>query len=251
MTCFFSAVTEATPHLDFPPSLLYKSWSRSLTLHYSLFPFPLFTDPLAGLQALNSFCPTWWGWKGPGGHCTLSVSHHQSCPCRWNRSPVTGTFWKPGQGRIRVPLSWALLSAPLGTSSIWALEMQEEEVRERGFSVSFLPWFPFCLPWSLLHTPQSVFCSDTHQKLLLVMSPRPSLHRGQWTALCLYLMVSVINFEAGILPNFKVACLASGLPGGSSQVCFSDSAPEWLLNLDFLGVQAGDLPLLFSLCPLF
>lgn len=124
MTLFSSAVIETTHHLNFLPCLLSKSLSRRLTFHYSPFLFPLFPDPMAGVEALNSFCPTRWGKKGPGAtppslwqhtinHVLVGGTGHLS---QWP-SPKTQT------GQNKSPFPRSLFSTSVHIPSSWTLKI--------------------------------------------------------------------------------------------------------------------------------
>lgn len=250
MTCFHSVVIETTHHLNFLPYLLTKSCARCLTFHYSC-SLPTFPWPRGRFIGTQLTVSNMVGQKDPGSHSTLSVAqHHQSHSCRWDRSPVQLAFSENPDTAKWVSFYSEPSSQLLCTSFLLGTEHSgggdEGTCVHYAFPSAFLFWFPY----SLLHWPQSVFCSNGHLKLLLAMSSRSSFCHRQWTLLCLYLMGWLKEFEANMFPNFKVTYLTSHLPGGSSKVCFLDSAPDSLLNLDFLRVPAWDLLLLFSLHPL-
>lgn len=169
--------------------------------------------------------------KGPGS----------TPPSLWNHTidhvPVDGTGhlsqWpspKTQTGQNKSPSPWAFLSTSLHIlpPGLW------RSGRRRWGQVPSA-----CLSFSISLSAFPIPC-PTH---LNVFSAPTFTRNCSWQRLqdlpfatgSAYLSVFIWwdrlkEFEAGIFPNFQVACLTSHLPGGSSRVCFLDSTPDWLLN---------------------
>lgn len=95
---------------------------------------------------------------------------------------------KPRQGWISPSTLSLSLNVLYAHSLSWTSKIQEEEIKACVFKVSFLQCFNFFpFPFPAL-TPQSIFSSNIHLKLLLPRSPRPSLRpcHKQWTLLFIW-----------------------------------------------------------------
>lgn len=173
-------------------------------------------------------------------------------PSLWHRtvSPISvdGTDHL-SQFRVRVRQSKrpSPLSLPLGAHpSSWSLKIR----RSRWGQV---PLIAFCIPLSVFpfsapHTSVCFLLQPSLETALGNISKIFPLPQAAHTWVFIW-RDRLKEFEAGLFPDFKLACLTPHFPGASSRACFSDSAPDWLPNLDFLEVQVWDLPPLYSLPP--
>lgn len=97
--------------------VLVQTFDSIGVLYSSFFPFSV-TDPMTGLQALNSFCPTHWDWRRPRRLIRLSWCPNTANPvCRWCGITVTAAFFRSPKGQERSLYTY------LGPSSTFILSI--------------------------------------------------------------------------------------------------------------------------------